>query len=87
MQNTRREVAMETQYDLFEMIPGTFPRWVGAAATLEHARIRLRDLSQARTGGEYFVRDFYSGSVVAFAAGSPTHSHRRKRRQRRVATS
>lgn len=71
---------METQYDLFEMIPGTFPRWVGAAATLEHARIRLRDLAQARTGREYFVRDFYSGSVVAFACSSATAKAKRRRR-------
>jgi len=75
---------METQYDLFEMRPDTFPRWVGAAATLEHARIRLRDLSLAETTAEYFVRDFYSGSVVAFAgrAGTP----RTKRRRRKVGT-
>jgi hypothetical protein len=58
---------MEAQYDLFEMKPDGYPRWVGAAASLEHARIRLRDLAQSSLGSDYFVRDFYSGSVVAVA--------------------
>jgi len=71
---------METQYDLFEMMPGAFPRWIGAAATLEHARIRLRDLSQDQTGSEYFVRDFYSGSVVAYAGRSLARPTTRRRK-------
>jgi hypothetical protein len=58
---------MDVQYDLFEMTPDGYPRWVGAAASLEHARARLRDLAQSSKGTEYFVRDFYSGSVVAVA--------------------
>ena len=62
---------MEVQYDLFEMTGDEYPRWVGAAASLEHARIRLRDLAQSSMGVDYFVRDFYSGSVVAVAGSSP----------------
>jgi hypothetical protein len=62
---------METQYDLFEMKPDGFPQWVGAAASLEHARIRLRDLAQSSIGSDYFVRDFYSGSVVAVSGTLP----------------
>jgi hypothetical protein len=58
---------MEVQYDLFEMKPDGYPQWVGAAASLEHARIRLRDLAKSGRNSNYFVRDFYSGSVVAFA--------------------
>jgi hypothetical protein len=58
---------MDAQYDLFELTRDGYPRWVGAAASLEHARIRLRDLAQSSKGAEYFVRDFYSGSVVAVA--------------------
>ncbi|HEV2379061.1 MAG TPA: hypothetical protein VG206_04620 [Terriglobia bacterium] len=61
---------METQYDLFEMKADGFPQWVGAAASLEHARIRLWDLAQSSIGSDYFVRDFCSGSVVA-VSGPP----------------
>jgi len=55
------------QYDLFEIIPGGCPRWIGAAATLEHARLRLRELAAASAGIDYFVREFRSGVVVAVA--------------------
>lgn len=56
------------QYDLYEIIPGGRPRWVGAAANLEHARTRLKDLAAACTGLDYFVREFRSGVVVAVAS-------------------
>lgn len=62
---------MQTQYDLFEMKPDGFPQWVGAAASLEHARIRLQDLAQSSIGSDYFVRDFCSGSVVAVSGRPP----------------
>lgn len=58
---------MDGQFDLFEMKGGALPQWVGAAADLEQAIRRLENLAQARVGVEYFVRDFCSGSVVAFA--------------------
>lgn len=58
---------MDGQFDLFEMRTGAFPRWVDAVADLEQAMNRLENLAQARLGVEYFVRDFCSGSVVAFA--------------------
>ena len=57
---------MNTQYDLFEVVPNQFPRWIGAAMNLAHAKERLKDLAQT-SSGEYFVRDFCSGSVVAHA--------------------
>lgn len=53
------------QYDLYEIIPGGHPRWIGAAANLEHARTRLKDLVAASAGIDYFVREFRSGVVVA----------------------
>ncbi len=56
------------QYDLYEIVPGGRPRWIGAAANLEHARARLRDLAAASTGIDYFVREFRSGVVVAVAS-------------------
>jgi hypothetical protein len=62
---------MNTQYDLFEVVPNQFPRWIGAAANLAHAKERLKDLAQSSSGGEYFVRDFCSGSVVAHAQKLP----------------
>jgi hypothetical protein len=65
---------MDGQFDLFEMKGGALPQWVGAAADLGQAMRRLENLAQAKTGTEYFVRDFCSGSVVAFAG----HSDRRR---------
>ena len=56
---------MNTQYDLFEVVPNQFPRWIGAAADLANAKERLNDLARSSSGGEFFVRDFCSGSVVA----------------------
>lgn len=64
---------MNTQYDLFEVVPNQFPRWIGGAANLAHAKERLNDLAQSSSGGEYFVRDFCSGSVVAHAHKPPLH--------------
>lgn len=58
---------MNSQYDLFEVVPDQFPRWIGAAVNLAHAKERLKDLAQSSSGSEYFVRDFCSGSVVAHA--------------------
>jgi hypothetical protein len=69
--NDLGEVNMEAQYDLFEMKAEGYPQWVGAAASLEHARIRLHDLAQSSMGSNYFARDFYSGSVVAVAHLTP----------------
>ncbi len=62
---------MNTQYDLFEVVPNQFPRWIGAAANLAHAKERLNDLAESSSEREYFVRDFCSGSVVA-------HSQKRR---------
>jgi len=62
-----RRLSVNTQYDLFEVVPNQFPRWIGGAVNLAHAKERLKDLAQSSTGGQYFVRDFYSGSVVAHA--------------------
>jgi hypothetical protein len=61
---------MDGQFDLFEMENGAFPKWVGAAANLEQAIRRLENLVRVQAGAEYFVRDFCSGSVVAFAGRS-----------------
>lgn len=70
---------MESQYDLYEVKPGSHPQWVGAAVNLEHARRRLRELAQSRTWGKYFVREFRSGAVVAWLDGARyphiKHSH------------
>lgn len=56
------------QYDLYEIIPGGHPRWIGAAANLEHARRRLKDLSAASAGIDFFVREFRTGVVMAVAS-------------------
>jgi hypothetical protein len=61
---------IERQYDLFEIIPGGRPRWIGAAAGLEHARRRVKDLAYAAPGIDYFVVEFRSRTVVAVASRS-----------------
>jgi len=71
---------MDGQFDLFEMKGGAFPQWVGAAPNLQQAIRRLETLARAKAGVEYFVRDFCSGSVVAFAG----HPDRRQVNSSRV---
>ena len=57
-----------TRYDLFELPPNSFPRWISSAADLKEAKRQLEALPEPHVGGEYLVRDFYSGSVVAYKA-------------------
>ena len=59
---------MDPRYDLFELPPNGFPRWISSAADLEEAKKPLETLPDPPVGGEYLVRDFYSGSVVAYKA-------------------
>jgi len=59
---------MDPRYDLFELPPDGFPRWISSAADLKEARKQLESLPDPQVGGEYLVRDFYSGSVVAYRA-------------------
>jgi hypothetical protein len=56
------------RYDLFELPPNGFPRWVSSAAKLTDAKRQLEALPAPELGSEYLVRDFYSGSVVAYRA-------------------
>jgi len=57
-----------TRYDLFELPPNGFPRWICSAADLKEATRQLGALPEPEVGGEYLIRDFYSGSVVAYRA-------------------
>ena len=57
-----------TRYDLFELPPNSFPQWISSAADLKEAKRQLEALPDPELGGEYLVRDFYSGSVVAYRA-------------------
>jgi len=57
---------MEKRYDLFAFPPGAFPTWVGSASDLPEARKKVESLPPLEPGGEYLVRDFYSGMVVAY---------------------
>jgi len=59
---------MDPRYDLFELPPDSFPRWISSAADLKEAKRQLQALPDPEVGGEYLVRDFYSGSVVAYRA-------------------
>jgi hypothetical protein len=57
-----------SRYDLFELPPNGFPRWVSSAADLKEAKRQLEALPEPEVGAEYLVRDFYSCSVVAYRA-------------------
>ena len=59
---------MDPRYDVFELPPNGFPRWISSAADLAEAKRQLETLPEPYVGGEYLVRDFYSGSVVAYRA-------------------
>jgi hypothetical protein len=59
---------MDPRYDLFELPSNSFPRWISSAADLTEAKRQLQALPDPEVGGEYLVRDFYSGSVVAYRA-------------------
>ena len=57
---------MEERYDLFEFPPDSFPKWIGSAGDLLAARRKMENLPPLAPGSEYLVRDFYSGTVVAY---------------------
>jgi hypothetical protein len=59
---------MDPRYDVFELPPNGFPRWISSAVDLKEAKRQLEALPEPHVGGEYLVRDFYSGSVVAYRA-------------------
>ena len=73
---------MDPRYDLFELPRNGFPRWISSAADLKEAKRQLEALPDPELGGEYLVRDFYSGSVVAYKAphltGIVTHPNEPK---------
>jgi hypothetical protein len=60
---------MEARYDLFELPPAGFPQWIGSAIDLPEAKKKMYDLPQPEVGGQYLVRDFYAGTVVAYTVG------------------
>ena len=57
---------MEARYDLFELPPSGFPRWIASANDLPEARMKMSQIPKPDVGEEYLVRDFYSGTVVAY---------------------
>jgi len=57
---------MKARYDLFELPPRGFAQWIGSAIDLPEANKKMYDLPQPEAGGQYLVRDFYSGTIVAY---------------------
>jgi hypothetical protein len=57
---------MEKRYDLFELPPAGFPEWIDSASEFSEATQKMQDLPKPAAGGQYLVRDFYSGTVVAY---------------------
>ena len=79
---------MEKRYDLFELPPGGFPRWIDSATDLLEAKKKMDHLPEPAPGGEYLVRDFYSGMVVAYTVPQrhgapifPQPAHQRRQRR------
>jgi hypothetical protein len=64
-----------TRYDLFELPPNGFPQWISSAADLTEAKRQLEALPEPHVGGEYLIRDFYAGSVVAYRAPQLANGH------------
>ena len=56
---------MEARYDLFDLPPGGFPVWIGSAIDLPEAKQKMYDLAKPASRGQYLLRDFYPGTVVA----------------------
>ena len=57
---------MENRYDLFELPVAGFPRWLDSANDLDEATEKMKALQPSEPGSQYLVRDFYSGTVVAY---------------------
>ncbi|HEV2380813.1 MAG TPA: hypothetical protein VG206_13600 [Terriglobia bacterium] len=57
---------MEKRYDLFELPPAGFPEWIDSAGDLSEVTQKMHDPPKPAAGRQYFVRDFYSGTVVAY---------------------
>jgi len=78
---------MEKRYDLFELPPGGFPQYIDSASDLPEAQKKMQDLPPPALGGQYLVRDFYSGMVVAYTVsngqGVAIYPEPVKRRRRR----
>jgi hypothetical protein len=60
--------AMKMTYDIFRRLPSG-PVWIEAVPDLEHAKMRLTNLTESRPG-DYFVYDVSSAKIV-FAAIEP----------------
>jgi hypothetical protein len=56
---------MKMTYDIFRRLPSG-PVWIEAVPDLEHAKMRLTNLTESRPG-DYFVYDVSSSKIV-FAA-------------------
>lgn len=56
---------MEKRYDLFEFPPGGFPVWIDSASEVSEVTEKMQALPKPASGGQYLVRDFHSGTVVA----------------------
>jgi len=67
---------MEMRYDVFQLPAEGFPRWVTSASTLPEAKEKMGQLSKKLDEGQYLVRDFLSGLVVAYTL-SPNGPGRR----------
>lgn len=61
---------MDARYDLFELSPGGFPEWIGSAVDFPEAKVIMDGLPQPPPGGQYLIRDFYSGTIVAYTHSS-----------------
>ena len=54
--------------NLFELPADGFPQWLGSANDLDEAREKMKALPPPELGGQYLIRDFYSGTNPAVTA-------------------
>lgn len=68
-------IQMNARYDLFELPPRGFPQWISSAEDLPEAKKKMSELPHPEPGGQYLVRDFFSGTVVAYTTSKTPSQH------------
>ena len=66
---------MENRYHIFELRSGGSPQWIDSAMELPESRQGMADLPVPAMGGQYLIRDFYSGAVVDYTLSLRPATH------------
>ena len=57
---------MEKRYDLYELPSRGFSQWLDSASNFAEATDKMIALPPPGLGGQYLVRDYRSGRIVAY---------------------